>query len=264
MERYYHFNVAKFKTKKCNFHSHTIRCRHAYGEEREYIEKAIEAGFEVIGFSDHAPYDGFLVPNVACIRMGMSQLEDYVKTIETLKEEYKKDITIFTALEMEYFPDIFEPTIEKIQQYPMDYLILAQHFFPREEEFISTRAVWKEEKYIRLYINLLEEAIDTGFFDMVAHPDILNFVGDNTLYTTYMTMLAQRLKKENIPIEINVNGFRANINYPDERFLKIGAENGNDFIIGVDAHHPNDYLDIDSYNGCIQMGERLKATIFWK
>ena len=35
---------------------------------------------------------------------------------------------IFLALEMEYFPGIFEPTIEKIRQYPMDYLLLAQHF----------------------------------------------------------------------------------------------------------------------------------------
>lgn len=45
--------------------------------------------------------------------MTMYQLEDYVKTIEALKKEYREDITIFLALEMEYFPGIFEPTIEE-------------------------------------------------------------------------------------------------------------------------------------------------------
>ena len=38
-----------------NYHTHTYRCHHAFGTEREYIEKAIEAGFTVLGFSDHTP-----------------------------------------------------------------------------------------------------------------------------------------------------------------------------------------------------------------
>ena len=42
---------------------------------------------------------------------------------------------------------------------------------------------------------------------MVAHPDIVNFTGDEALYTKYMKKLADRLKDEQIPIEINVNGF---------------------------------------------------------
>jgi hypothetical protein len=33
-----------------------VRCQHAVGEEREYVEEAIKEGFEVIGFSDHSPY----------------------------------------------------------------------------------------------------------------------------------------------------------------------------------------------------------------
>ncbi|MBQ2467372.1 MAG: hypothetical protein II506_06345, partial [Lachnospiraceae bacterium] len=38
-----------------NYHTHTPRCMHAVGEEREYIEAAIKHKFSVLGFSDHVP-----------------------------------------------------------------------------------------------------------------------------------------------------------------------------------------------------------------
>ena len=150
MKRYFDFDMNDYKDRKCNFHSHTVRCQHAVGEEREYVEEAIKEGFEVIGFSDHSPYlfkNGY----VSRIRMTMYQLEDYVKAIEALKKEYREDITIFLALEMEYFPGIFEPTIEEIRQYPMDYLLLAQHFFYENESFISVRKNWTDEMHLKSY-----------------------------------------------------------------------------------------------------------------
>ena len=38
-----------------NYHTHTARCHHASGSEREYIEAAIAGGMKILGFSDHAP-----------------------------------------------------------------------------------------------------------------------------------------------------------------------------------------------------------------
>lgn len=263
MKRYFDFDMNDYKEKKCNFHSHTVRCQHATGEEREYVEQAISEGFEMLGFSDHSPYlfkNGY----VSHIRMEMSELEGYVNTIEALKKEYRDDITIFLALEMEYFPGIFEPTIEEIRQYPMDYLLLAQHFFYENERFISVRQNWTDEMHLKTYVDLLTNALDTGYFNMVAHPDIVNFTGDEALYTKYMKKLADRLKEEQIPIEINVNGFRELCNYPDRRFVKIGAENGNEFIIGVDAHNPENFHDLASYQGCIKMAEDFGGRVFWK
>ena len=39
-----------------NYHTHTPRCNHAVGTEREYVENALEAGLQILGFSDHSPY----------------------------------------------------------------------------------------------------------------------------------------------------------------------------------------------------------------
>ena len=41
---------------EANYHTHTWRCRHASGTERDYIENAIDHGIRILGFSDHTPY----------------------------------------------------------------------------------------------------------------------------------------------------------------------------------------------------------------
>ena len=99
---------------RANYHTHTKRCGHADGSEREYIEAAIENGIQILGFSDHAPYtfgDGY----ANHIRMGMNELEEYIGTLSELKKEYAKDIQIHIGLEMEYFPQFFDETYEKLK-----------------------------------------------------------------------------------------------------------------------------------------------------
>ena len=74
-----------------NFHTHTPRCKHAEGSEREYIEEAIKKGFKTLGFSDHTPQpfkDGF----VSSIRMDMDELDGYIETLLSLREEYRDRI----------------------------------------------------------------------------------------------------------------------------------------------------------------------------
>lgn len=81
-----------------NYHTHTVRCGHATGSEREYIENAIKAGIKILGFSDHAPmpFDGDYVSG---IRMPCSLAGEYISTIRALAEEYKSDIKIYAGYE---------------------------------------------------------------------------------------------------------------------------------------------------------------------
>ena len=77
-----------------NYHTHTYRCNHAKGEDREYVEAAIRAGIKVLGFSDHCPWifdDGY----VSSIRMLPQSVDDYFDSIQKLKQEYSNDITIY-------------------------------------------------------------------------------------------------------------------------------------------------------------------------
>lgn len=245
-------DLRAFADKKANYHTHTTRCKHATGEEREYVEKAIEAGYEILGFSDHAPYL-WDEPYTSPIRMEMHELEDYVRTVENLRDEYKKDITIYTGLEMEYFPDLFENTIERLKQYPIEFMLLGQHFFTTEVGYRHVGRRWEEEAYLQTYLREVEAGLETGYFLYVAHPDIIRYVSDEKIYEGYLRQLVQLLKKHDKPIEINVNGYRAGIHYPNLKFVEMGIENGNDFIIGVDAHAPHELIDFKNVEGCIQM-----------
>ena len=71
---------------KYNYHAHTYRCKHAGGSEREYIEEAIRGGYEVFGFSDHAPMP-FPKEYIPPTRMDMNELEGYVDTVLSLKKK---------------------------------------------------------------------------------------------------------------------------------------------------------------------------------
>lgn len=253
------FQLYDYKDTKCNFHTHTTRCRHAIGTEREYIEKAIEAGYQVLGFSDHSPYL-FEEGHVSHNRMEIEELEGYIKAVENLKQEYKKEIQIFTGLELEYLPKFFEKTFREIRKYPLDYLILGQHYFDEECPEDGTGHEWKDEERLKTYIDRVIEAIDTGYFLYVAHPDMINYAGDEAIYNKYMKRLTIELKKHNMPIEINVNGCRERRIYPNKRFIELGIENGNDFIIGVDAHTPQDLTDGNTYQECLDLAP---GAIMW-
>ena len=76
----------------CNLHTHTKRCRHAEGEDREYVLCAIEGGLKIFGFSDHAPY---LFPNTdyySTFRMKKEELFEYADSVLSLKKEYERDV----------------------------------------------------------------------------------------------------------------------------------------------------------------------------
>ena len=114
-----------------NYHTHTPRCNHAEGSEREYVECALQAGLEILGFSDHTPY---LYPegHHSWFRMRIDQLDDYVQTVLALRKEYAGKIEIPVGLELEYYPDLLPNLLPILRDQPLDYLILGQHYLDNE------------------------------------------------------------------------------------------------------------------------------------
>ena len=228
----------EYTTMVANYHTHTWRCNHAYGVEKQYIENAIEAGLRTLGFSDHTPYcfpNGYVGPD----KMLPSQLEDYVDTVLRLRDEYRDDIEIRLGLEAEYYPEIWEGLLELIEPYPIQYLLLGQHYIHNEYEGdrYNGRPGHGEEDLI-LYCRQCLEALETGRFLYFAHPDLINYSGDPALYEREMTRLCRYCKEHNIPLELNLLGVRENRNYPCDRFWTIAAREKNTVIYGSDAHWP--------------------------
>ena len=218
-----------------NYHTHTWRCRHAYGTEREYVEKAIEAGLKILGFSDHTPQvypGGFVCP----VKMLPEELEGYVDTILDLKREYKNDIEILLGLEVEYLYTLWEPLLELIEPYPIEYMILGQHYLGNgvNEPFCGEPS--RSAERLRQYCRQTREALETGKFLYFAHPDVIWYTGPSEIYEEEMTKLCRFCKEIDIPLEINLLGVREDRSYPCEHFWKIAAREENSVIYGSDAH----------------------------
>lgn len=222
---------------KANYHTHTWRCMHAVGKEREYVERAIEGGLQILGFSDHTPYpypEGYS----SRIRMGLDQLEDYVETVLNLKEEYRDDIEIHLGLEAEYYPAYFQKLQEAVRDYPVEYFLLAQHFLGNEIGEIYAGNATADAQVLKRYCSQVIEAMETGFFTYLAHPDLLHFTGAADVYEEQMRRVCRRAKQLEVPLEINFLGIQDTRHYPDERFWKIAGEEGCSTVFGADAHCP--------------------------
>lgn len=227
-----------------NYHTHTRRCRHAEGTDRAYVEAAIRAGYSEIGFSDHAPmlfpdgyYSGF--------RMFPQEAEGYVNSILALREEYKSEITIKCGFELEYYPALFRDTLHFLQQYPIDYFILGQHYTKNEYEQDAhySGSPTADESILEQYISQVLAGLSTGVFSYPAHPDLIHFTGDTAVYEAHMTRFCEEIKNMGYPLELNFLGFQKGRNYPNELFWQIAAKVGNDVIIGLDAHTPKSYAN---------------------
>ncbi len=248
-----------------NLHMHTTRCNHATGTDREYVEHAIKAGYTKIGFSDHAP---ILFPdgsNGHYIRMKPSEYEDYAKSVLSLKQEYKKDITIYFGLEAEYYPQLFKKNLEFWKQFPLDFLILGSHFIGNEYEedsVYSGRSLGiASPSLLEKYVNQTIEGLNTGVFTCLAHPDLIRFTGSDKHYKQQMKRLCLCAKALKIPLEINLLGFSTNRQYPNPLFWKVAKSVGNDVIIGLDAHEAQAYDDIVEYIRCKNWAKSLGITV---
>lgn len=243
-----------------NYHTHTYRCKHAVGEDRAYVEAAIRGGLKVLGFSDHYPW---LLDNgySSSSRMEFSQLEDYVDSIQTLKKAYSQDIKIYLGFESEYLPELMEQQQHILKDYPIDYMILGQHFVTPEPYGSYTGLPTADEDFFSEYIDSIIEGMGTGKYRYLAHPDLIHFTGNQQLYDREMLRLCKFLKKHNYPVEINLLGVYEKRHYTSNHFLELAKEAGNSVIVGVDAHQPNRLEMTEAIESCYQMAKNAGLEI---
>ena len=248
------------KRMKANYHTHTWRCKHAVGEERQYVENAIKGGIQILGFSDHTPMPykgGYVSPS----KMSLDELEGYVDTVLSLKQEYASDIEIHLGLEVEYYPAYFEDLLRFCEDYPIEYFLLAQHFLGNEIGEVFSGNVTHEKQSLTRYVDQCIEAMETGRFTYLAHPDLLNYQGDDAFYQAEMRRLCQGAKRLDVPLEINFLGIWDHRHYPHPLFWPLAAEEGNTVIFGSDAHRPDKVYNPEAEKVALSMVEKYHLPL---
>jgi histidinol phosphate phosphatase HisJ family len=242
-----------------NYHTHTYRCHHAIGKEEEYVQKAIEGGYEELGFSDHTPWH-YKSHFVSSMRMREEELDGYISSLKKLREKYKNQISIKIGLEVEYF-EKYIPWLKKvIKKKDIDYIILGNHFDGSDEYGIYYGMPIEYRDLVK-YVDGVIKGIDTGLFSYVAHPDLACFDSDDKRYVEEYRRLCIHAKKKDIPLEFNLLGYKTNRHYPNPVFWQLVSQIGNKAIIGTDAHEPYRLNDRDTYNQAIEYLNQLGVEI---
>lgn len=232
-----------------NYHTHTYRCKHAQGDIEDYIDMAKLKGVKELGFSDHTPLpdDWWL-----SVRMGKEELRGYADAVLAAREKYP-ELRILLGLECDYKKEYEWYYKEEIlQDYPMDYLIGSIHAIPNKGSWVS--CFLKEgfdKSLLTLYARLFVEAMESGLFTFMAHPDLfcLSVNGWNEEAMAVSVYMLQAAKDLNMPLEINCSGIRKSmemgrteIAYPKREFWELAGRLKVKGIVNSDAHCPKDLL----------------------
>lgn len=231
---------------KANYHTHTPRCRHASGTEEAYVNAALAAGFDVLGFADHSPWP-YASDFVSDMRMGAEELPGYCRTLRELRARYAGQITLRMGLECEYFPAYMDWLKETKEREGLDYLLLGVHYLNSDETNPYTPRLCQKDAGIRAYAQAACEAMATGLYAYIAHPDLFmryrpkdgwNKECEKAAHEILTTARAMKM-----PIEFNLNAqviqqSSGKSGFPRHEFWVQAADYGVPVIIGADAHQP--------------------------
>ena len=230
---------------KFNYHTHTYRCGHAQMDftDEDYVLEFINQGFNRICFTDHMP-EKSKIDKRSNMRMDYKEKDNYFKSIQELKEKYKKQIKIEVGFEAEYLPDDEENLFELKNE--VDKIILGQHFIYSDDKKlrIFRQADFTNNELLR-YAKYIEIAMEKGLPDIIAHPDIymLNRNEFGKIETKVANIICAAAEKYQIPLEINLTypclyyqNKRKNIIYPCKEFWQIASKYNIKVVYGIDAH----------------------------
>ncbi len=253
-----------------NYHTHTKRCGHAKGEDEEYVLEALGHGLRYLGFSDHAMLPGFSEP----YRRGdFSMFDDYVNSINALKEKYKDQITIYLGFEAESFPCYFPFFKEMLDNGVLDYMILGNHMAMNDNhESICQFSKITSPSQLYLYKDLAIKAITSGMYKVFAHPDyfmmsIENFDSDCKKISKEMI---EACIAYDIPLEINLAGIRngpkrigrtKRFFYPTDDFFSLVSKYHAKCIFGDDAHAPSQIADSSAQFEAVSFAKKHDLVI---
>lgn len=235
---------------KANYHTHTSHCGHAAGLPKDYAKAAVEAGLSVLGFSDHAPFSD----KDYYYRMQYPELDTYCHEVKSAKKTFLQKLKILCSLEIEYLPEYDK---EKsyyeylLKEKNMDYLLCGEHFFRDRSGNLHNITSIEESRLAVEYAYACKDAMETGWFKILAHPDLFcinESWGWNDDYEKAADIIIEAAARTGVILEFNANGLRRGKKsypdgerwqYPHERFWEKVKNAELCAIVGSDAHSPD-------------------------
>ncbi len=236
---------------KKNFHSHTLYCNHSDLSVEESIRLHKEAGYTVLGISEHAPIPGY----TDSFRLQEEQVDEYIEEVREAAGRVE-GIEVLCGVEAEYILGDREH-LEYLRELrkKADYLVMANHIVGdlRRGEFVHFSRNDPKPEHLKMNTELIREGWSTGLFAFIAHPDSIlkRYRWDE--HAEEMAHEIGRFAQESGAIlEINANGIRYGSNrsedegthaYTNLNFWKIVGEYRVNVIVSGDTHFVRDIVD---------------------
>ncbi len=251
-----------------DYHLHTSLCGHATGQMQEYVEQAIQKGFQEIGFSDHFPFIERVAPHLA---MSWDQLACYILEVDRLARKYSTTITIKRGIEVDYEPRLEQRQREALHRYDFDYVYGSVHNIGQWLfDSPSQKHLWEScdvEKTYQEYFHLVQQATASGLFDIVAHFDLVKKFGYRPS-DDYFNLIQDTLdvvEQAGVAVELNTSGLRMPVGevYLAPRTAHECIDRGIPVTFGSDAHRPEDVgRDIAQYTQKLKASGLTKVATF--
>ena len=237
-----------------DYHSHHVRCGHAQGEMREYIEAALSLGLTYFGVSDHGP--AYFLPGDHALpgtQMAQSELPNYVAEARRLQAEYEGKMNVRVGLEADFIEDEeFELGDVLLSSGPLDYVLGSVHYAFGVSIFNKGR--WDKgeapEEVYEEYYRLVSLAAQSGLFDILSHLTAVEAygppIGDDLVRLLYPPV-ADAVAASGCLVEINTSGYRkmppgsgrsGDEPFPNRQMLRLLVDRGVPLTFGSDSHQP--------------------------
>ncbi len=214
-----------------------------------YIEAAESRGIEEVCFTTHLITSG---PDKDW-SIQEEEIPGYIEPILKLNET--TDVILKPGLEIDYIPGNQRIVERILEEYNWDYILGSVHLVGewdvgsrrRSPGFFEGRKLVESTQD---YYSLYKDAVETGLFDMMSHPDYWRRYLHNARpeparweeYSQACLDAIDSLKNHDMGVEVNTSGRRHEhgVQYPIKEFLEAVNNAGiKKVTIGSDSHSPD-------------------------
>lgn len=201
-------------------------------------------GLKGIVITCHCPLpDGFS----AAVRMRPEQFETYVEMVERARQAWAGRVDVRLGLECDFYPGV-EPWMEKLlTRVPLHHVLGSVHYqVPDYRRLYFTGDVFA---YQQLYYEHQAQAAESGFFDTIAHPDLIkNELPEEWIFPRirpFIERALNRIAATGVAMELNTSGMNKLVPEmnPGISQLELMRERGIPVVLGADAHSPKRVAD---------------------
>ncbi len=230
-----------------DYHVHESHSSDAPGATMErYCRMAERRGIDEIAFTTHLIIVG---PDID-VGVTPSQIPGYLKEIQQALDT--TSVELRAGLEVDYFPEEEGRLGRILDEHPFDFVLGSLHYIRGHDigtrkgsvDFFKGRPL---EEALDIYFTGFREAVESGLFDAIAHPDYFRKYIHLThekpatweRYGTTVYEAIDSMKSKGVGFEVNSSGWRHGVEgvYPVDGFLRAAYDAGIDKVtVGSDSH----------------------------